>query len=339
MKILYAIQGTGNGHLSRALALTPQLKKYADVDLLISGTQSDLELPYPIKFRFHGAGFTFGKDGGVDVLRTLTSVKLGRLVMDTLNLPVQDYDLVISDFEPISSWACKLRGVACVGISHQASFLSDATPRPHIKSFWAELVLRHYAPVSNHVGLHFKAYSENILPPIIRPEIRMAKVEDRGHILVYLPSYSAEYLSAFFKVFPSYRFKVYTKQVDSDTVADNVQVIKAGSDSWMEDLRTCHGAIVGAGFECPSELLHLGKKMIAVPMSNQYEQQCNAAALAELGVTVIEEVHPREKSTIDSWLESSKRIQIAYPDQTDYLSREILRAGDLEVSPAEVMVA
>jgi uncharacterized protein (TIGR00661 family) len=339
MKILYAIQGTGNGHLSRALALIPQMKKYADVDILISGTQSDLELPYPVKYRFHGAGFTFGKDGGVDVLKTLTSVKLGRLVMDTLNLPVQDYDLVVSDFEPISAWACKLRGVPCVGISHQAAFLSEETPRPESKSFWAEMVLKYYAPVSNHVGLHFRSYSDNILTPIIRPEIRTARVEDHGHILVYLPSYSAEYLSAFFKVFPRHHFKVYTKEVDRETVADNVEIIKAGSDSWMEDLRTCHGAIVGAGFECPSELLHLGKKMIAVPMSNQYEQQCNAEALSQLGVTVLQDIHPREKSAIDDWLSSAKVIQITYPDHTDDLSREILRAGDVEVSTAEVAVA
>ena len=45
MKILFAIQGTGNGHLSRAKEIIPYLIKYADVDLLVSGTQSQIELP------------------------------------------------------------------------------------------------------------------------------------------------------------------------------------------------------------------------------------------------------------------------------------------------------
>ncbi|NDB36263.1 MAG: glycosyl transferase, partial [Flavobacteriia bacterium] len=40
MKILYAIQGTGNGHISRAIALVPEFQKLVEVDVLISGTQS-----------------------------------------------------------------------------------------------------------------------------------------------------------------------------------------------------------------------------------------------------------------------------------------------------------
>ena len=40
MKILYGIQGTGNGHLSRAEEIVPILKKMAHVDVLISGNQS-----------------------------------------------------------------------------------------------------------------------------------------------------------------------------------------------------------------------------------------------------------------------------------------------------------
>lgn len=37
MKILYAFQGTGNGHLARAQEIIPILKKHALVDTLISG--------------------------------------------------------------------------------------------------------------------------------------------------------------------------------------------------------------------------------------------------------------------------------------------------------------
>jgi UDP:flavonoid glycosyltransferase YjiC (YdhE family) len=44
MKVLYAIQGTGNGHISRARALVPELQKHCELDLLISGTESRLVL-------------------------------------------------------------------------------------------------------------------------------------------------------------------------------------------------------------------------------------------------------------------------------------------------------
>jgi len=36
MKVLYAIQGTGNGHLSRAEDIVPYLQKRCDVDILVS---------------------------------------------------------------------------------------------------------------------------------------------------------------------------------------------------------------------------------------------------------------------------------------------------------------
>ena len=50
MRILYAIQGTGNGHLSRSMDIVPLLKKMGDVDVLVSGTQGDLSLPFQVKY-------------------------------------------------------------------------------------------------------------------------------------------------------------------------------------------------------------------------------------------------------------------------------------------------
>ena len=66
MKILYAIQGTGNGHVSRAREIIPILKKYGELDILISGTQADVNLDEEIKYQFKGFGFDFGTKGGID---------------------------------------------------------------------------------------------------------------------------------------------------------------------------------------------------------------------------------------------------------------------------------
>ncbi len=66
MKILYAIQGTGNGHLSRARDIIPRLQKKGEVDILISGCQADVQLPYEVRYRFNGLSFIFGKKGGID---------------------------------------------------------------------------------------------------------------------------------------------------------------------------------------------------------------------------------------------------------------------------------
>ncbi|RYF93584.1 MAG: glycosyl transferase, partial [Chitinophagaceae bacterium] len=60
MKILYAVQGTGNGHVCRALEIIPALQQKAEVDILISGSQSEVALPFPVKYRMGGLGFVFG---------------------------------------------------------------------------------------------------------------------------------------------------------------------------------------------------------------------------------------------------------------------------------------
>src|ERR1044071_6619985 len=108
MNILFGIQGTGNGHLSRARDIYPELAKYGNVDVLISGIQADVDLPYPVKYRYYGMSFIFGKSGGVDIWATAGKLRLRRLMRDVKELPVEKYDLVINDFEPVSAWACKL---------------------------------------------------------------------------------------------------------------------------------------------------------------------------------------------------------------------------------------
>ena len=36
MKIFYAVQATGNGHISRAIEILPYLRKYGEVDIFLS---------------------------------------------------------------------------------------------------------------------------------------------------------------------------------------------------------------------------------------------------------------------------------------------------------------
>ena len=64
MKILYAIQGTGNGHLSRARDIIPILQQKGELDILVSGTEAEVKLPYPVRYHFKGLSFVFGKREG-----------------------------------------------------------------------------------------------------------------------------------------------------------------------------------------------------------------------------------------------------------------------------------
>src|SRR5688572_29448324 len=142
MKILYAIQGTGNGHLSRARDIIPLLQEEHEVDLLVSGSQADVVPPYDIKYRFKGLGFIFGKRGGIDMLQTYRKNRVRRLFAEIDELPVGDYDLVLNDFEPVSAWACYQKNVRCISLSHQAAVLSKNVPAPEKIDYFGRAILK-----------------------------------------------------------------------------------------------------------------------------------------------------------------------------------------------------
>ena len=54
MKILYAVQATGNGHISRACEILPVLKNRAQVHVLLSGNNSSLEPGFEVNYRSKG---------------------------------------------------------------------------------------------------------------------------------------------------------------------------------------------------------------------------------------------------------------------------------------------
>ena len=154
--------GYGQCHISRARALVPELQKHCELDLLISGTESEVTLPHPVKYNFRGFSFLYNRKGGINYTRSGVQNFSFRLLKEIWECPVKQYDLVINDFEPVSAWAARLRGTPLVAVGHQASFASPNTPRPGRKDPLGEAVLRHYAPAERSIGLHFDSYDDFI---------------------------------------------------------------------------------------------------------------------------------------------------------------------------------
>src|SRR5438128_44858 len=180
MKILYAIQGTGNGHLSRARDIIPHLQEHGTVDVLVSGIQADVDLGFPITYKLKGLSFIFGKSGGVDIVATYKKGKLKQLWQEIKNLPVEEYDILINDFEPVSAWACILRRKVCIGLSHQAAVLNPHAPQPAVADLAGTALLKYYAPATKQFGFHFKRYDDNIYTPVIRQQVRALTLTSKG---------------------------------------------------------------------------------------------------------------------------------------------------------------
>ena len=95
-----------------------------------------------------------------------------------------------------------------------------------------------------------------------------------------------------FKIFDSKARKVLNKK--------NCEIIPTGDDVFFNAILNCKGVICGAGFELPSEVLYLKKKLYVIPIGNQYEQKCNAQALIDMG---IDSFHKLESKNLKKWLE------------------------------------
>lgn len=325
MKILYGIQGTGHGHISRAREILPELSKSAEVDVLMSGTNCRMKLEdEEISYR-RGLSLAYDSNGGVSYLQTALQLNPITFLKDVQNLDIHGYDLVISDYEPISSWAAVKAGITCIGMSHQAAFLSDRTPRPHQKSIMAEQILKRFAPCHRPVGFHFLRYDRFIEGPIIRSEIRRLNPSAGDHVTVYLPAFDHETLFSIFSQCPQVRWEIFSPLCQLPYMQNNVAVHPVGNLPFLESMESSVGVITSAGFETCAEAIYLGKKLMVVPIKNQYEQLCNAAALEKMGVHVGKELGNSFIRSVSSWLKSNNSVRIPEIADAAKITQKLLR--------------
>jgi uncharacterized protein (TIGR00661 family) len=313
MKILYAIQGTGNGHLSRAVDIIPELQQYGQLDLFVSGAQAEVTLPYPVKYRSKGLSFYFGKTGGINFYKTFQKNSSRQVIKEINDFPVEKYDLIVNDFEPISAWAARKKEVRIIGLSHQSALLSKKCPKPKVIDPFGEWLLRNYAPVDKYVGFHFEEYDKNIFTPVVRKAITEAKRKDKGHYTVYLPAYDDKKLVALFMKFKSVRWHIFSKHTRQAYHVGKISVYPVSGGDFVESVVTSTGVLCGAGFETPAEVIQLEKKLLVVPMKGQYEQKCNAVALKKLDVPVLKKVKKSNLRKIEKWLDDGRPIDVSFP--------------------------
>jgi uncharacterized protein (TIGR00661 family) len=285
VKILYGVQATGQGHISRARAMADALSHYpVKVDWLFSGRQRDQLFDMePFGDWLHRRGLTFTTHSGrVSYLRTALNNKLPEFLRDVRRLNVKDYDLVVTDFEPVTAWAARLRDVKAVGIGHQYALGGRA---PAAGDHWlSRFIMRNFAPVSQGLGLHWHSYDPHTLPPIL--DLGEPTTTRRNHYLVYLPFEDQSRVTRWLNGHREYQFVQFAPGL-KDTRCGNVRQHPTGIIAFKEQLHSCRGVICNSGFELISECLQLGKPALTRPLAGQTEQLSNALALDELGYATV----------------------------------------------------
>lgn len=310
MKVLYGVQGTGNGHITRARMMSEKLVQAGiDVDYIFSGRDDDyfnMECFGDYR-RFDGLTFLTSA-GSIQYLKTAKRNNLIRFWCDIKNLNVPDYDLVITDFEPISAWAAKRTGVPSLGISHQNAFRYGV---PVEGANWlARTVIRNFAPADQYLGLHWHHFGYPILPPMIKTDLVLNPVEPQK-ILLYLPFLQQQQCYPLFHQFPEFDFVQYHPGAQASRFG-NIRCTPPSRSGFLEDFSNCAGLITNSGFGACSEAVHYGKKLLTIPLKGQMEQLSNAVALKQLGYASVS--RDLTYSELETWLQQPQRNPVVFPD-------------------------
>jgi uncharacterized protein (TIGR00661 family) len=298
MRILYGVQATGNGHISRARAMAEAFREHpVEVTWLFSGRGRDQLFDMaPFGNFLYRRGLTFATEAGsVRYWRTLRQNHLPQFLRDVRTLPLQGFDLLVTDFEPVTAWAGRRAGVPTIGIGHQYAFGPDT---PVAGGHWlARQIMRQFAPVDRPVGLHWHPYSGNVLPPIL--DLPARADDGGGHVLVYLPFEDPAAISALLQQFPATRFRLYGPGLNASEQG-NVSLRPSSVAVFKRDLASCSGVICNSGFELISECLQWHKPVLTRPLAGQMEQLSNARALSELGHATV--VARLDRESLQAWL-------------------------------------
>ncbi len=149
---------------------------------------------------------------------------------------------------------------------------------------------------------------------------------------MYLPAYADERIYNVLSNIKSVNWEVFSKHNHSAFRLGNVSIRPLNNEAFIESMASCRGMLCGAGFETPAEALFLKKKVMVIPMKNQFEQQCNAAALKQMGVPVLKKLHKKHTDALYEWIETDKIIEVNYPDITENIIDQIIQT---HVTPAK----
>jgi len=103
-------------------------------------------------------------------------------------------------------------------------------------------------------------------------------------------------------------------------------VYPVSNEPFLDSFASCKGVICNAGFETCAEAMYLGKKLAAIPIQRQYEQQCNAMAMQEMGIKIFTDIKSHI-GKVRGWLENAEVITIDDIADPEKVIQQLLEIG------------
>lgn len=331
MKIYFGVQATGNGHISRCRELVAKLEQQgAVVDVLLSGRGRYFGEVIPEFGRYdYREGLTLHSEAGkVNIAKSVYKNNFHKYRRDIKALDVSSYDLILTDFEPLSARAARRARKPVISISNQNSLLYPKIGdclKTIDKTF-----LKKFVPADQYVGLFYHHFGQSVLPPVMYLADKIEEQPSTERLLVYLPF---EHPVAISKVLLGQKaeFDIFHPSIRSPIVQDNCSWWPISVDEFSDRFSRTKKVICNAGFGLTSEAVNANKDLLVKPVSRQPEQIANALALesCKLGSLANELTYARVETFVADGLRQKPRIE--YPDVAESLAKEICSKGMIDL--------
>ena len=298
MKIAYGLSGEGRGHSMRASALGTQLVAAGhEITFFTSG---DAELPLTEKFgaqrikflptpKFHLV------DGKLNVFKTsvdfvkFMSSERRRILALSKMLKDENFDLVISDFEPLLSRAALNANIPIIAFNSQnfvnlckipLKYRHLSLPIHFVNSFIVPNC--DYTVVSKPIRIQDKKHKNaTLVGPMIRQHIIGEKwYGDKNHILMYR-SHALDWPTEDIVEWANSKgLKVYfygnLTPEEEKLVSEDFVHRPISETQFVKDMVDSKLVIGTSGTQLIGELAYLGIPAILIPEKGQTEQELNA---------------------------------------------------------------
>ncbi len=294
-RIVYGVSGEGSGHTTRAREMLQHLTQQGHEIRVVSYGRGYAALRGQYRCIEIEGLHIVSVDNRVSVWRTvLHNLRRARRAIvsnRSVTRLFDDFqpDCVITDFEPVTAWMAKLRGLPLISLDnqHRIRFMAHPVPKKMLPDLWlTQMIIALMIPrpdVSLATTLVMGPATNDrtfLFPPILRRDVLDKPVTDAGFHLVYLTS-GYDSLMGILHQFPDKRFRVYGQR--SAGFDGNITFCDPDPEGFMDDLAACSSVISTAGFNLISESMYLGKPQLVLPIRGQFEQELNAICLAESG--------------------------------------------------------
>lgn len=294
-RILYALSGEGMGHTIRSQAVIKKLQKDHNVMIACGGRayhhlSRHFDKVIPVQSLYMGY-----YNNIVSSWKTLLA-NLGNLFshfrsIKSLHSTIKKFkpDIIINDFEYITNYLSFLMGIPNIIIDNQQIIVksrirfSKKLRWDFIKSW---LVVRFIVPkadfsfITSFFFPQLKIKNAAYCLPIIREDIRKAKIKTKDYILVYQTSKTNKRLLRILKQSGN-KFRIYGFGITK--TEGNLEFKEFDEKIFIRNLAESKAVIINGGFTVLSEALYLRKPILSIPIKKQFEQELNASYLQKKG--------------------------------------------------------